>query len=133
MKSTARKPFLAPIVEMRPAEPLDMYLFRRRIVVDRARADWLRAGPMGQAKDANGNPLYRINDRAQWTRTNPLPRSRRRAVLERDGHACVECRSKKLLEVDHIIRYIDGGSHDMENLRTLCQKCHARRGGKAES
>ena len=130
MNHTPRPPFMAPIVQMRDGEVLEVFQFRRQREVEKARADWMRSGPMGQAKDADGNPLYRIDDRARWYRTKLMKKSRRSETIERDGGKCVACGSTKQLEVDHIVRYIDGGSHDLANLRTLCAKCHGKRGGR---
>lgn len=127
----ARDPFCpAPYPAWDRSEDLDLYRWRRDKDYERQRADWIREGPMGQAKDVDGNPLYRINDRGQWKRTKPMPRRVRREVLTRDGHACTKCGSAESLEVDHIVRYIDGGSHEPSNLRTLCADCHGKRGGK---
>ena len=56
----------------------------------------------------------------------------RKNVLERDGHKCVECKSKKKLNVHHIIPFRYDPFHqgiDIDNGKTLCQKCH----GKAHS
>jgi len=51
-------------------------------------------------------------------------RVRRVRVFHRDGYQCVKCGSREHLECDHIVRLSEGGSHDMENLRTLCRDCH---------
>jgi len=50
-------------------------------------------------------------------------------IKERDGYKCVLCGSRRLLEVDHIIDIAKGGTHDPENLRTLCLRCHAIKHG----
>ncbi|MBW2274640.1 MAG: HNH endonuclease [Deltaproteobacteria bacterium] len=34
---------------------------------------------------------------------------------------------KSLWELDHIVPLIDGGSHDLENLQTLCTPCHVKK------
>ncbi|MCH2187426.1 HNH endonuclease [Myxococcota bacterium] len=34
---------------------------------------------------------------------------------------------RSLWEVDHIIPLVDGGSHDMTNLQSLCTPCHKRK------
>ena len=31
---------------------------------------------------------------------------------------------RSLWEVDHIVPLVDGGSHDLDNLQTLCSPCH---------
>lgn len=84
---------------------------------------------MMQAKDADGNPLYRITSGGNLNRTKPLSKTTRKNVIERDG-ACVKCGSGSPFEVDHIIRYIDGGSNLPDNLQTLCVPCHRSKGGR---
>lgn len=108
-------------------EPLEVYKHKQRQACLAARAEELRQSPMAQARGTNGEPLYRVNDRAEWVRTKPLSAHRKKKVRERDGYACVLCGSRERLEVDHIVRYIDGGSNEMSNLRLLCRKCHGKR------
>lgn len=50
--------------------------------------------------------------------------SMRRRVLERDGHRCRQCRSPVRLQIHHIHQQNQGGSHEPNNLLTLCQTCH---------
>lgn len=47
-------------------------------------------------------------------------------ILKRDGFECRDCRSKKNLEVHHILPLHKGGTNDPQNLMTLCEKCHNR-------
>jgi hypothetical protein len=49
-------------------------------------------------------------------------------VKRRDGNACVACGATKYLNVDHIVPVYRGGTHDMENLQTLCKVCNTRKG-----
>ena len=56
----------------------------------------------------------------------------RQQVFIRDGYACVLCgkMAKKdgaVLEVDHIKPIAEGGSNELDNLRTLCRKCNRGR------
>lgn len=55
-----------------------------------------------------------------------LPIALRRAVLERDGHACSRplCSRADLLAVHHVVAVDDGGTDDAANLVTLCGACH---------
>lgn len=76
--------------------------------------------------DPEGRALYAVTRTGNIRRTRPLKKRTRDAVVERDG-ACVKCRSGGPFEVDHIIRYRDGGPNTMENLRTLCVPCHRDR------
>jgi hypothetical protein len=55
-----------------------------------------------------------------------IPPSVVRFVWRRDGGKCQTpgCRSARGLEVHHIIRRVDGGTHDPLNLRLQCSACH---------
>jgi len=59
-------------------------------------------------------------------RTSPANYQWRKAVLNRDNHACVDCGSTERLEVDHIKRFADFPElrFDVSNGRTLCNPCH---------
>lgn len=48
----------------------------------------------------------------------------RKIVLERDGFKCTVCGTTGLLDVHHIHPKYFGGSHDPQNLISLCRKCH---------
>lgn len=80
--------------------------------------------------DTTGARLYRTTASGNVVRAKKLTKRRREQALARDGHVCVWCRSSQWLEIDHIVRYADGGTHDLTNLRTLCHDCHATRGGR---
>lgn len=86
--------------------------------------------PMLRKVGSDGKPLYRVTSSGGWARTKPLSPSRRRAVISRDQR-CVLCGAGGPFEVDHIVRYVDGGSNEMNNLRALCHPCHRKRGGRA--
>jgi len=55
----------------------------------------------------------------------------RQRVLVRDAWACQECgrvcADKREAHVDHITPKAQGGQDAMENLRTLCVRCHGRK------
>lgn len=81
------------------------------------------------------------------------PREARRRVRKRDRGICVVCRLDtnavrkevrgrgraaklrergfkvrgSLWELDHVIPLIDGGTHELANLQTLCTPCHKRK------
>jgi hypothetical protein len=56
----------------------------------------------------------------RWKRT-------RARVLARDGHRCVTCGEREGLEVHHRIPLGEGGAiHALDNLETLCSRCHHR-------
>jgi 5-methylcytosine-specific restriction endonuclease McrA len=57
-----------------------------------------------------------------------VPRAIRRQVLERDRRRCVRCGRADYLQLDHVIRWRDGGAQSVENLRVLCGFCNRARG-----
>jgi hypothetical protein len=72
-------------------------------------------------------------------RQRNLPAPVRRAALDRDGHACVDCGiaesfstkdGRSSLHVHHIVEFVNGGTHDLSNLASLCPRCHRRRDQK---
>lgn len=82
----------------------------------------------------------RTKDRQRET-TRPSPTARgydgawrrlRAEILDRDGHQCTRCGTAgeqgNPLTVDHITAKSHGGSDDPGNLRTLCKRCHGRKG-----
>jgi hypothetical protein len=106
--------------------PLDVYRFR----IDRYnKIEWARRNPMLNATDADGRNLYRLSESGNLIRCFPLSKALKRKIKARDGR-CVWCGSIDRLEVDHIVRYIDGGGNDESNLQTLCHPCHASKGGR---
>lgn len=50
----------------------------------------------------------------------------RLAVLARDKYRCTQCGSKYKLHVHHNQARRRGGTHQMDNLQTLCAQCHAQ-------
>ena len=55
-----------------------------------------------------------------------IPPSVARFVWRRDGGRCQTpgCRSARGLEIHHIVRRVDGGTHEASNLRLQCSACH---------
>jgi len=74
---------------------------------------------------------HKLADRRPSTarRGSSSERSKRRSrTLRRDGFRCVACgvvdKTGRALEADHIVPLEVGGSHDLENMQTLCKPCH---------
>lgn len=67
-----------------------------------------------------------------WTNGNRthVTTATRKRILARDRHQCVQCGSTERLEVDHILNVARGGTHDLDNLQTLCADCHATKTAK---
>lgn len=55
-----------------------------------------------------------------------ISKATRRAVYARDGWRCILCDSTEGLQVHHVILRSQGGSDLVQNLVTLCWKCHAQ-------
>ncbi|WP_428194571.1 HNH endonuclease, partial [Deinococcus saxicola] len=62
------------------------------------------------------------------TEDDEVPTDVKRAVKKRDGSMCLCCGSTARLQVDHIQPRYLGGSHDPENLQTLCGVCNRLKG-----
>ncbi len=58
-----------------------------------------------------------------------IPPSTRAKVLARDRHRCTTpgCGATRFLEVHHVVARADGGGNTLENLVTLCSRCHRHR------
>ena len=69
----------------------------------------------------------------QYQKSNRLDENIRKAVILRDGCKCKECgKSNTVLEVHHIKPRRLNGSNTLDNLITLCSKCHQKTEGKEE-
>lgn len=70
----------------------------------------------------------RVREPGKPNRATILP-STRAKVLARDRHRCTTsgCGATRFLEVHHVVARNDGGGNDMENLVTLCSRCHRHR------
>ena len=54
---------------------------------------------------------------------SPAWQEKRRQVLERDGYCCTRCGSAVNLDVHHLT-YSHFGNEPLEDLVTLCRRCH---------
>lgn len=66
-------------------------------------------------------PVYRRDEIPQWLRDR---------VMERDGHACVQCGATDDLTLDHIYPWSLGGPDTYANLRVLCRSCNSSKGAR---
>ena len=108
--------------------PIESYKMRLRRY---NRIELARRNPMLlKQRPSDGAFLYKLSGSGHLCRAFEVSDSTKRAVHTRD-RVCVWCGSDERLEVDHIVRYADGGSNTRENLRLLCHTCHSSRGGRA--
>ncbi|MEX1004750.1 MAG: DUF222 domain-containing protein [Acidimicrobiia bacterium] len=78
----------------------------------------------------SGTTRINLIDNTGRVSTSPtsraIPGAIRNRVLQRDGHRCViaGCNSRIRLQPHHLIPYSEGGSHDPDNLITVCWYHH---------
>lgn len=101
--------FLKARVKMRTAKEAF------ELAMKKGRMSWDHLKKEGRAKEYQKG----INSRLRYS------------VLQRDNFRCVLCGNGAnegvRLEVDHIISRTEGGSNEIENLRTLCAACNLGR------
>lgn len=74
-----------------------------------------------------------VKHRALWWKQFEFWTDVRFEVQDRDKFRCVMCGSNWHLQVDHIVAIVDDGAPwDRDNLRTLCERCHAKKTGRDE-
>lgn len=116
-------------------------LGRRHAVMKACEEYEERHHPLEKAKRANerkakiakivGAPVKRPEvKKSSFPQRTHIPAETKHAVVTRDGGQCTfiysdgkRCDAKRWIEVHHIILVKDGGTNDLENLRTLCW-CH---------
>lgn len=57
-----------------------------------------------------------------------IPASVRRAVWERDGGHCVDCKGTTSLQLDHVVAVVHGGHTCVGNLALRCRTCNRQKG-----
>jgi len=81
--------------------------------------------------------LARKRDRGRCAECGLDTRALRRRIRGRGSHRKLRELGFKprssLWELDHIVPLVDGGSHDPENLQTLCTPCHQRKTSREAS
>lgn len=78
------------------------------------------------------NDCYLAKKRDEWSgnrlkrasNANKMPGPTRTNVIMRDGGRCRSCNTNRNLHVHHIRYRSEGGTHDEDNLITLCETCH---------
>jgi len=55
-----------------------------------------------------------------------IPTEVKTQVAIRDNNSCVNCGSSKKIHFHHIEHFSEGGLHEIDNIKILCSKCHAK-------
>lgn len=118
---------IAPsILQKRQATMRVIYRFNRWINIT---SYWLEDVAIDIRALADGYKSYRW----QYQKPNRLDENIRKATILRDGCKCMECgKSNTVLEVHHIKPRRLNGSNTLDNLITLCSKCHQKTEGVEE-
>jgi group II intron reverse transcriptase/maturase len=83
-------------------------------LTDQQGADTFPDAPFPQFWNGRTTPA-----KAEWAEI-------RLAVLARDGYRCTQCGAQESLHVHHRRARRQGGTSQLDNLETLCQRCHAQ-------
>lgn len=102
--------------------------------------EWARR--LRELRDEQGWPISSFHDRPELRpdeyvlesleqlskNSRAVSAATRKAVFERDEYRCRACGAVPgpgvWLEPDHIVEVAEGGSHDADNLVTVCHRCH---------
>ncbi len=123
---------LAPDLERRlRSEPLLVLACRAATAMSSSdlRAFLITQGVSGEKMDWQGAEVT-MNDERR-VRREIITSEMKRAVFHLDSHECVYCSSAKLLEVDHVQPFSSGGTNDIENLVTACERCNKKKSNRA--
>lgn len=101
---------------------------------DLDRQDYIR---WAKEKNNSGVPLKQytlkqwrklLKDKPHKPHKDKIPPKVREQVLERDGYTCTACKAEATLyrkmHVHHVQHRAQGGTHEIDNLTTLCDACH---------
>ena len=61
--------------------------------------------------------------------TANISKATRKAVYRRDGYRCALCDCTETIQVHHVIPRGEGGTNNVQNLITLCGRCHLQAHG----
>ena len=98
---------------------------RRLFVPDKSNPSYCQAHKPKRKHKKNYKKGRRPYDDAEYRRN--------RKIIRQQQKYCVWCgtagTSQNKLQVDHIVPLSKSGTHDLHNLRILCQNCHKKRQG----
>lgn len=125
--ASKRKNRIAPsILQKRQATMRVIYHLNKWINIT---SYWLEDVAIGIRALTDGYTPYKW----QYQKPNRLDENIRKAVILRDNCRCMECgKSDTVLEVHHIKPRRLNGSNTLDNLITLCSKCHQKTEGVEE-
>ncbi len=113
-------------------EPLCVVPLRRAVVLVLAeKAVVVEAGEGVMRSERRSIPVPTVVRLSRYVRV-PYRRDvplTRRAILDRDGHACVYC-GLRADTIDHVRPRSRGGEHTWVNVVAACARCNHRKGDK---
>lgn len=68
--------------------------------------------------------VYKMRDEESLFFESIEWKNRREECYLRDAYTCKRCGAKRTLTPHHIIPREEGGTHELTNLITLCERCH---------
>jgi len=81
-------------------------------------------------------PMVAMIRNERWRRKTsmrpPLPYGIRAHLLHKYD-SCLACGATDRLEIDHIIPYSKGGTHEISNLQVLCKQCNLSKGNRSST
>jgi hypothetical protein len=94
---------------------------------------WMNVGLPFVARLGEGARFIQIDTEYTEPQRQPLPRSVRDAVVERDGMVCQLCGHEIPdgdLHIDHIYPVARGGGNEMSNLQAAHSRCNISKGAR---
>ena len=129
-RQLGRQPFYGEI-----RKPLSKYVIT---VYSRRFGGWFKACEAFIRSKKSDPEFSRLLKEKSTFRSRVISERLRLQVYKRDRYRCVTCgRSPAaqpgiILHVDHVIPFSKGGDTNLENLRTLCDRCNLGKGSDAD-
>jgi len=80
----------------------------------------------GELGEKGCNSSQNGTEKAYFKKKKVVSRPNRKRCLELSGHKCQHCGSKEEVHPHHIVFQSQGGDDRLENLISLCFKCHRK-------
>ena len=109
--------------------------------MSRSRSRWLFRRIKQLSQERHGDPFYYFHGHHEmdeppkvsaYPAKKTIGSTQRKRIFERDEYRCQSCGTWKSLSLDHIIPESRDGTHDDDNLQTLCKPCNSSKGVKTQ-